>query len=184
MKFWIQIKPPCPSELIARTGDSRGSNLPKSRIPAERSLRRGSIYPEMILDGYDVAVCRREFNRSDLLNTRFRGLDLSEYSGKTLDDVYPYVACATVTDGGSFWADCLVNLTSLHRKFHYWYGDQEAIRNIVGSGKYRSVLLPESIYGCLPEYSARISPGPSPLHFKGPGRKPMMLEYARRLKIL
>ncbi len=140
-----------------------------------------SLDPETILDKSDVAVCRREFNCSQLLNPRFRGLDLSEYAGATLGNVYPFVACATVSAGGSFWADCLANLGTLDRKFHYWYGDQEAIRNVVTSGKYRTAFLPESIYGCLPEHSAEISP--CLLHFKGQSRKPAMLAYARQMGI-
>jgi hypothetical protein len=138
--------------------------------------------PEASLDGCDVAVCSREFNRDDRLNLRFKGLDLSEYAGKTLGEVYPFVACATVSRSGSFWADCLANLGALNPKFHYWYGDQEAIRNVVRSGKYRTAFLPESVYGCLPEW--RPPTPPSLFHFKGPGRKPIMLEYARHMRLI
>jgi hypothetical protein len=141
-----------------------------------------SLDPDASLNGCDVAVCSREFNREDALNTRFRGLDLSEYTGKTLGEVYPFVACATVSVGGSFWADCLANLSALHPKFHCWYGDQEAIRNVIHSGKYKAAFLPEGVYGCLPE--RRTGTPPSLLHFKGAARKPIMLEYAREMRLI
>lgn len=139
--------------------------------------------PAALLGTCEVAVCSREFNRADVINTRFKGLDLGEYRGKTFGEVYPYVACTTVSAGGSFWADCLANLSALHPKFHYWYGDQEAIRNVVHAGAYKVALLPESVFGCLPERAGGVSPPPRLLHFKGPGRKSMMVEYARRLQL-
>lgn len=143
----------------------------------------GPLEPQSMLGDCEVAVCSREFGRAALFNTRFGGLDLTEYAGKTIGEIYPYVACATVTRGAAFWADCLANLASLPPKFRRWYGDQEAIRNVVSLGKYRTAHLPESVYGCLPERRTNDSAAPRLLHFKGAARKPLMLEYAKRLRI-
>lgn len=141
------------------------------------------IDPAAVLGGCDVAVCNREFSRGALINTRFNGLDLGEYEGRTLGEVYPYVACATIASSARFWQDCLANLHTLHRKFHSWYGDQEAIRNVVGCGKYKVGLLPESIYGLLPEAAGPRLASPRLLHFKGHHRKPLMIEFAKQLRI-
>jgi len=141
------------------------------------------IDPPNVLGGCDVAVCNREFSCGALINTRFNGLDLGEYEGRTLGQVYPYVACATITRSAGFWEDCLANLQTLHRKFHTWYGDQEAIRNVLAWGKYKVGLLPESVYGLLPDAHAPKSVSPRLLHFKGPHRKPLMLEFAKQLRI-
>jgi hypothetical protein len=140
--------------------------------------------PAGMLGQGEIAVCGREFHCNDLLNTQFRNMDLTEYTGKTLAEVYPYVACTTVSADSSFWADCRENLRSLHPKFHFWYGDQEAIRNVVSAGKYGHQLLPESVYACLPDEHARAAPMPRLFHFKGAARKPLMLEHARRLRLI
>ena len=79
----------------------------------------GSVDPAQAIQDADVAVCAREFGCQDIINTSFREMDLSEYSGKTFGEVYPYVACATVTRSSKFWKDCLQNLRQLHPKFHF-----------------------------------------------------------------
>ena len=144
----------------------------------------GSLDPTQIIQDADVAVCAREFGCQDILNTSFCGMDLSEYSGKALGDIYPYVACATVTRSGKFWEDCLRNLRQLHPKFHFWYGDQEAIRNVANSGAYKVKFLKESEYGCLPDQKMPIAHAPRLYHFKGARRKSMMIDYARNLGLM
>lgn len=141
------------------------------------------VNPAMILGDHDVGVCKREFDRLGLFNPEFKGLDLSEYRGRAMIEVYPYVACATITASSAFWADCFANLITLPPKFHCWYGDQEAIRNVVNAGKYKVTLLPETVYGCLPESQGSGPRAPRLLHFKGEGRKAMMFDYVRRLRI-
>ena len=145
--------------------------------------------PTEMLDGNDVAVCRRQFGLTNPISAGFVGTDLefegkdfAEYAGKTYGQIYPYVACATVTRNGEFWAACLANLRQLDRKFHFWFGDQEAIRNIVDSEKYRVGFLLETIYGCLPETPRR---GRARLlHFKGHGRKELMVNEAKKMGLL
>jgi hypothetical protein len=123
-----------------------------------------------------VAVCQREFGRDNLFNHRFRGMDMSEYAGRTLGSVYPFVGCATYVDGSDFWRVCLAEMEALDPKFHNWYGDQEAIRNVVASGREAVSMLPESLYACLPEHE-RAGSEPYVFHYKG-GRKALMQERA------
>jgi hypothetical protein len=108
------------------------------------------IDPALVLGECEIAVCAREFGRTNLINTSFGGMNLSEYEGKTFGEIYPYLGCATISQNAAFWQECLDEMDRLDPKFHFWYGDQEAIRNIVNAGKYRSTLLPESIYAFLP----------------------------------
>jgi len=126
-----------------------------------------------------VAVCKREFGLKTPFNTQFRGMDLREYQGKTLGEVYPYLGCATLLNQSDFWSECLSDMEALPAKFHNWYGDQEAIRNTVERGRYSVEWLPESLYACLPEFeipsmTAYIN------HYKGP-RKALMLARASEL---
>jgi len=131
------------------------------------------------LDGKDVAVCRREYQRDTMINPRAMGVDLAEYAGKTLDEVYPYIACATITRSPVFWAACRDALNRMPNKFRVWFGDQEAIKEVVGSQAFTTAWLGERTYACLPDMEANPAAQPKLLHFKGPARKGMMLEMAK-----
>jgi hypothetical protein len=129
------------------------------------------VVPDII----GAAVCQREFGRDAIFNHQFGGMDLREYAGRTLGSIYPYVACATYVHGSEFWRDGLAELETLDPKFHRWYGDQEAIRNLVTSGRQQVQMLPESLYACLPENASLLPP--FIFHYKGQ-RKPLMLQRA------
>ena len=139
-----------------------------------------AIDPEALTGPHHVGVCKREFATGELFNASLFGMDLAEYAGKSMGEVYPYVACATATIGPRFWKDCLANLMTLDPKFHFCYGDQEAIRNIVQSERYGVRFLRESIYARLPEALGQSLDQPKFVHFKGRWRKPLMLEWASR----
>ncbi len=137
---------------------------------------------DALIKDCDVAVCRRTFARDALINTSFRGMDLSEYQGRTLGEVYPYLASFNVTKNHQFWTECLTELNGLDQKFHWWYGDQEAIRNVIRRGRFRFRELEESDVSCLPEC---VNPNELPLaiHFKGQARKAGMPMAAKNLGI-
>jgi hypothetical protein len=136
---------------------------------------------ELAVPDTGVAVCQREFAREAIFNHQFGGMDLSEYAGRALGWVYPYVACATYVHKSEFWRDCLAELEGLDPKFHHWYGDQEAIRNVVKSQRHDVQMLRESLYACLPEHSSPLPP--FVFHYKGQ-RKPLMLERAAQEGLL
>ena len=158
-------------------------NIEKSAIYIDTDiLVLDKINPDELLGESEVALCERTFDRNSLINTKFRKMDLSEYAGKTSGEVYPIIACFTVTKSSQFWQDCKENLESLDKKFHFWYGDQEAMRNVVDSKKYVTTFLPESKVACLPEH-ATPSYSPIALHFKGAKRKSWMQDVASHLKL-
>jgi hypothetical protein len=142
-------------------------------------LRR--VVPMEILKSSQVACCERSFGRDDLINTTFRGMDLTEYKDRTLGEIYPIIACFTVTENFSFWATCLDELLRLDEKFHWWYGDQEAMRNITKSGKFRTIYIPEDEIACLPEY-VKDNELPVCIHFKGAKRKALMMEVWKSIQ--
>jgi hypothetical protein len=138
----------------------------------------GEIHAQKILGDAKVAVCAREFDKDAPFNIRFpSGMNMIEHAGKSIGAVYPYLACTTAVYGAQFWAACNDELKNLHPQYHAWYGDQEAIRNLVHANRYSTVEVRESIYACLPE---RIGRDVKLIHFKGPKRKAAMLDYARR----
>jgi len=126
--------------------------------------------------------CFREFNLDWSFNGNFGGLDFSEYDKKPMGEVYPYVACATATTDSTVWRHLSDLLEGLHPKFKLWYGDQEAIkRYCVSGGVDPRDGLPETIYGCLPEFKEFVDDS-ALLHFKGPARKSSMTEAFAILK--
>ena len=116
---------------------------------------------------YDVVMCRRDFGREAIFNVEQRGIRFEEHEGKTIDEVYPYVACATATRNGDPWKEIYEMLKGMDQKYHKWYGDQEALREY--AKKYECGTIPESVVVCLPEFmevhDAKI------IHYKGPDRK-------------
>ena len=137
-----------------------------------------------ILQDNDIAVLYREFEKKIFVNVGYKGISLTEYSGRTVGQVWPYLACTTITKSPDFWNDCLQNLLQLHPKFHHWYGDQEVIRNVVGRNKHKTTSLPESIYACLPEAHPQYGDAVKLLHFKGRRRKPAMIDQAKKMGLL
>lgn len=130
---------------------------------------RHPINPAAVLEGV-VAMTRRDFNREMVFNPRQRGQDYSEYTGKTLDEVYPYVGCCTITADWGVWADLAEMYNVLPDKFRVWYGDQEVLREYARRVKVQD--LPESYYACLPEFLGE-HPDPAIVHYKG-ARKALM----------
>ena len=146
-----------------------------------------SVDPAALLgDAKKVAFCRRSFNTTAGFNGKFRNLDFSEYDQKPLGEVYPFLACCTVTRDTTVWQTMLEILLGLDSKFQSWYGDQEAMRLYVERSEDDSSKLgvsevaffPESVFGCLPEQSAYLA-NAAILHFKGHRKSAMAAAYAQ-----
>jgi hypothetical protein len=134
--------------------------------------------PRRILGDKRVILCKRSFGKDDIFNPNFRGMNLSEYQGMSLNDVYPYIACSTVTESYREWEALASMLDALDPKFKVWYGDQEALKVYAQQFPRDVGFMPESVYGCLPEfYDTNIQR--HILHFKGERRKLMMKKFTR-----
>ena len=114
-----------------------------------------------------------------LFNTRFKGLDLIKYDGKTLDEVQPILATFAYSEDNKIWIRCLERFHALDRVFYQWYGDQEVLRDIVLSGELSNIIfVGEDLVDRLPEDG---SPGESYVwHFKG-NRKNLMRSCAHKM---
>ncbi len=110
--------------------------------------------PAKLLGSKDIMLCRRSFNKEAIFNPYQRGLDFSEYTGKTIDDVYPYLACATATRDWTLWGKLYDTLRLfIAEKFHIWYGDQEALKICAFGEKHEKIgFVSEAEFGCLPEF--------------------------------
>ncbi len=144
------------------------------------------VLNEFNLDDFseiDAILCKRSFGLNLPINISFRGMDLSEYKNQTLGTVYPYLACFTAVRSKEFWKEANNILSFLDNKFHYWYGDQEALKKIATSNKFKISTVEEASFACLPEEINK-SYSPNLIHFKGPARKSLMLEIADQMGLV
>lgn len=123
---------------------------------------------EGILGDKEIILCRRSFDGHLGFNPVQRGIDFSEHSGKTIDQVYPYLACATITRDYKPWGSMYgALLTLFDEKYKRWYGDQEALRFAsMALTEQEMGVMHEREYACLPEYASQIN-RPRIIHFKG-----------------
>lgn len=168
--------------------DGEKNNLMTFRLKAHASypINDVSVYLDcdmlairkfdLKLNGKQIIVCRREFNKSGKFNINIHGMNLQEHSGKSLDQVYPYLACFVMTKNNAFWINAYEHLLKLDEKYHFWYGDQEVIRGLISDDKSISFgIASEAKVACLPEFWEPKLKSYF-LHFKGP-RKHNMLEW-------
>jgi hypothetical protein len=88
----------------------------------------------------------------------------------------------------AFWADIHERLSGMSPEWQEWMGDQQAVCDLVGEKpKYKIAFLKGSRYNLPPAVtddaegtSAKMTAKASILHFKGAGRKAMMLDLIRR----
>jgi hypothetical protein len=144
-------------------------------------LMIGLVDPNSILESHDVMLCRRVFDCDARHSGSQRGIEYPEHAGRPLGEVYPYLACATVTSDARFWVELTDEIDTLDSRFHRWYGDQEAMRIWAEKrGSSRFGCLPESVYACLPEH-AKFVGDEKLLHFKGHWRKASMSKFSELL---
>jgi len=143
-----------------------------------------SFDPAKVLENKDLYMCERSFGKYSLFNGNFRGMNYLEYDQMPLGEVYPYLACATITRNSGIWIELADTCSGLSEKFQIWYGDQEALK-IIAKRKASEQLgfIPEHTYACLPEDVNHVSQAIF-LHFKGPARKGLMLDFYKKIMAL
>ena len=128
------------------------------------------LNPSDLLGDKQILFLRRTFNREVLFNPHFRDMDLTEYTNRSMDEVYPYIAACTVTRDWKPWGEMFAMLDHMNPKFKEWYGDQEALKLYSLSVPNKQMaLLHERDYACLPEHRDQYTP--KILHYKGAARK-------------
>ena len=136
--------------------------------------------PNELFDQNDVYLCKRSA-MGGIINTTFKDLDLNEYKGKTMGEIYPFLSCFTYASNYKFWEECYKILINLNKKFHYWYGDQEALRIINDQKKFNIGYLDESLICSPPEIINKNKV--YSIHFKGLYRKKLMINLAEKILV-
>ena len=189
-----KFSPPIPGVDILHRDNLDPSYLMLSRLRAFCSLGLSgpAVYVDTdmlvmrpidildILKDKRASFCTRSFNLEGKFVGQQRGLDFSEYGGNDLGEVFPYVACTTVTRDFTVWCELIEILRGLSDKFSIWYGDQEAMKLWANLNYTELKTHPEYELGCLPEEKEYLS-GAKILHFKGAQRKPYMLKYFQKI---
>ena len=137
-----------------------------------------------LLSYYCAVVCERSFyGETFFKSTQSHGVCFPEHNGKTLGEVFPILACFTISASYHFWEELAEVLYSLPDRYKTWYGDQEALKILLSN--HRDVIgsLPERDVACLPEFFRPNQRVPYAVHFKGPSRKSQMFEAAELMGI-
>lgn len=128
-------------------------------------------------------MCKRNYTLEGAFIGNQRGLTFHEYDKKPLGEVFPFVACATITKDYKFWSLLSDEILTLDSRFQKWYGDQEAMKNVYFKLKNQLNFgyLNESEFGYLP--GEKMSPEPVKIiHFKGNKKELMTQTYNKLMK--
>jgi hypothetical protein len=129
-----------------------GLNKPAMYLDTDIVFKQ-AVNPAKLLGNKRVMFCERTFNNMALFNPFQRGLEFPEYANMTMEEVYPILACVTITENYVPWSTMANTLEwELDDKFEYWYGDQEAMKRYRDSHRGDCGYLPEWKYACLPEH--------------------------------
>lgn len=111
---------------------------------------------------FDVAVATRE-------GTFRPGEDGSKFMTRM-----PFNKGVVFSRSQPFWRAALDRITEMKPAAQGWMGDQQAMCDVIASGAFRVVTLPNR-YNYPPQFRGEPVADKAALHFKGP-RKPWMLE--------
>jgi hypothetical protein len=186
-------------DRVHRSGHATDSSrlmLERVEAFAELGLHEPAIYLDTdiiwlspidtnsLLGSSPALLCRRSFYADSLFKTpKSHGEVFTELSGKTVDEIFPILACCTLADY-TFWQLIKKVMLSLPSRYLVWYGDQEALREVWLKNQGQFSTLPEKKLACLPEFFKPNSDMPYSVHFKGPSRKSQMFEAGRLLGIV
>jgi hypothetical protein len=126
----------------------------------------GRIDPSQILGESDAVLCRRSFDGDSLFNHRFRNMGFDEFAGKSMNEVFPILACATVTRNQGPWVRMSSLVEAMDERLRRWYGDQQALK-LYALESQNTGFFEEKDYACLPEYIGASGGAPKIVHFKG-----------------
>ena len=126
----------------------------------------GRIDPTQILGELDAVLCRRSFHGDALFNYKFRNMGFDEFAGKSMNEVFPILACATATRNQIPWVRMSDLVEAMDKRFRKWFGDQHALKLYALESK-KAGFLDEKDYACLPEYIGASAYPPKIVHFKG-----------------
>jgi hypothetical protein len=123
------------------------------------------ITEEEIFQSADNVFLKRwwnaSINRPDPLDP------LHSYNNKTLNDIWPYIACFIACRNDQLLKDLHSTIDELNEIQKGWTVDQHAIKKLIESNKHSVATVSEYHYGCLPAREDADLAQAKILHFKG-----------------
>ena len=173
-------------------GDTK--KIMKFRIDSNRELKlkKPAIYLDsdmVIANRFDLnkllnfekeILLKRSFDLKTKFNINTKNLSFEEFHGRSINDVFPILACFIKTNSYLFWEEMSRYLKQLEEKFLFWYADQEILKKIYLEDKKRFYLLEEKLFACPPQFIDKKAM-PFLLHFKGLNNKSIFL---REIKLI
>ncbi len=124
----------------------------------------------------DVFLLKRSFDLSNIMPTTFRKLEFPNHKNKSLENVYPFIACFVILKNQNFWLECLKYFEKLDENYKNWFGDQEIFKKLVEENKYNFAFLEERNFACPPQHLSG-KDRPFIVHFKGKYNKELIKNY-------
>ena len=119
-------------------------------------------------------VLLTEHKKNFPLRGRIHGQDYKELENKMLLDVMPYNAGLIGINNTEFIEMIITDTKNLEKKYHFWYGDQISIKNIINKNIFNLNILDANIYNYAPQNEDDFSDKISILHFRGRKKKLML----------
>lgn len=144
----------------------------------ELGLKEPAIYLDsdmIITNKFDIkkmlnleknVLLKRSFDLNLKLNINIKNLVFQEYRAYSINQAFPILACFLKANSYSFWKDMIKHLSSLEKKFLYWYGDQEILKRMYLQNKKNFSLVEEKFFACPPQFIEK-KKFPFLIHFKG-----------------
>jgi len=144
----------------------------------ELALNKPAIYLDsdmIITKKFDIkkilnlnknVLLKRSFDLDMKFNTKIKNLEFDEFNNKKINEVFPILACFIKSNSHILWDQMSQHLDRLEKKFLYWYGDQEILKNLYFEDSKRYEFVDEKYFACLPKYIDKKS-FPFIIHFKG-----------------
>lgn len=138
---------------------------------------------------HDIYLCRRFFNKNTLVNVDFRNMGMHEYTGKTLEQAWPYLGCMIICKSIEPMKVVREHMDDLPEKYKSWYGDQIALSRLKGDSRCLVGEISEYNYANIngERYEGRSTRDTATnliraLHFKGQRKHSMRPVFERLIR--
>jgi len=140
------------------------------------------ITPSLFSTAAEIYLCRRYFDKEKLVNINFGGMEMTEYSGVTLDTAWPYLGCFLATRNQHCLEIIYQLMKEMTPKYQHWYGDQIALRQLAERQDIKLASVSENYFGHLCDNVTDMMKGIRDrtikiLHFKGSRKNKIGLLY-------
>lgn len=145
--------------------------------PMDYRLRHLAAFPggQAVTFDTDIIV-RRDFRHvfDKPFDVALTKRDFVMYEGVNIAEQMPYNTGVMFFRTRDFWWDAWKAARNLSPDMRTWWGDQLAVAEVAGSGRYRVLELECNDYNCTSTKFPEFSKDPYILHYKGARKRAML----------